>query len=116
MPKKKPSKRKPRPDSSQLALQAVERAIGGKLSDGMSGMGERNENDERLARTIKKLLKDHPNQTCSILDMRKELRLLRVHAGRGLKGAPDSDAIRRLVRKHRWFELPSSGVVRLKIT
>jgi hypothetical protein len=33
---KKPAKRIPKPDASQLALSIVERAIGGKLSDGMS--------------------------------------------------------------------------------
>jgi hypothetical protein len=32
--KKRPSKRKPRPDASQTALAAVEKLIGGKLADG----------------------------------------------------------------------------------
>jgi hypothetical protein len=34
-PKKKLAKRKPKPDSAQIALAVVERAIGGKLSDGI---------------------------------------------------------------------------------
>lgn len=38
--KKKPAKRKPKPDSAQIALSVVERAIGAKLSDGMSGMSK----------------------------------------------------------------------------
>jgi hypothetical protein len=33
--KRKPTKRKPAPDASQIALSVVERAIGGKLSDGI---------------------------------------------------------------------------------
>jgi hypothetical protein len=34
-PAKKSAKRKPKPDSSRLALSIVERAIGGKLADGI---------------------------------------------------------------------------------
>jgi hypothetical protein len=34
-PEKKRAQRTPKPDASQLALAAVERAIGGKLGDGI---------------------------------------------------------------------------------
>jgi hypothetical protein len=107
MPKKKPATQKPKPDSSQLALSAVERAIGGKLSDGMSGMGDLFE----LEQAMRAILLAQPDQTTTYQDL--HVKILRQKLSKQFNGPVPSanDARNCAKQKSDWFKMLNYGKV-----